>query len=214
MFDDVILGGHEKHSLEDIQQKLTFIGHLVSAEAKSYPTEHLHHLTEKIESLKKSFYERDSTFTTFTNPEFDKDSISNSNSNSSCSCTDFCLKDEELDESNLIVIDDPDKLFPDFVGEKGVVGVRGNGEKNDVGSGKIGTFFYHDAEEFFEDFDKEKEVMEEKKELEKVKSGFGKNCCVLVSGVFIGMSLMGFMMVNFSGCFDEYVEQTSIAIPT
>ncbi|CAI8600429.1 unnamed protein product [Vicia faba] len=210
MLDDGILSGPEKYSHEDIEQKLTFVGNLVSAEAKCHPSQHLHHITEKLESLKKSFNERDSSFTTFTNPEFDKDSISNSNS--SCSCSESCLKDEELDESNLIVIDDPDKLFPDFVGEKGVVGFRRNGVE-EIGE-KIGTFYYHDAEEFFEDFDKEKEVMEEKKELEKVKSGCGKNCCVLVSGVFIGISFMGFIMVNFSGCFDEYVEQTSFAIPT
>ncbi|CAK8575384.1 unnamed protein product [Lathyrus sativus] len=220
--DDAILSGHEKHSHADIEQKFTFIENLASAEAKSDPTQRMHHFTQKLESLKKSFNERDSTFTTYTNPEFDKDSISNSNS--SCSCTEFCLKDEELDESNLIVIDGPDKLFPDFVGEKGVVGYRENGveeigEKIDVGSGKIAKKFSHDAEEFFEDFDKEKECDcglkdEEKKEFEKVKSGFGKNCCVLVSGVFIGMSLMGFIMVSLSGCFDEYVEQTSFAIPT
>ncbi|GAU41909.1 hypothetical protein TSUD_268110 [Trifolium subterraneum] len=171
-----------------------------------------------------------SHFTTFSNPEFDKDSISNSNS--SCSCTQSCLNDD-VGESGLIDLDDPKKIFPEFVGEKAIVEFRGNGveensEKINVGKGKIGTFCFEDAEDSFEDFGREKKVVEfdccskekEKKENNelkrgegKVKSGFRKNCCVLIIGVGIGMILMGFIMVNFSGCF-EYVEETSFAIPT
>ncbi|PNX54396.1 hypothetical protein L195_g046946, partial [Trifolium pratense] len=167
-----------------------------------------------------------SHFTTFTNPEFDKDTISNSNS--SCSCTQSCLNDD-VGESGLIDLDDPKKIFPEFVGEKAIVEFRGNGvdensEKINVGKGKIGTFCFEDAEDSFEDFGRKKEVVEfdscskekENNELKrdgKVKSGFRKNCCVLISGVVIGMILMGFIMVNFSGCF-EYEEQTSFAIPT
>jgi hypothetical protein len=237
MIEDTFLHGPEKYSLEDIQKKFDFMQKIIYAEQNSSdPTKppHWHPIAQKLDSLKNSFNERDkdsmSQFTTFSNPEFDKDTISNSSSN--CSCTQSCLNNNDVGESGLVDLDDPKNIFPEFVGEKAIVEFRGNGvdensEKINVGRGKIGTFYFEDAEDSFEDFGRKKEVVEfnccskekEKKENnelkreQKVKSGFRKNCCVLVSGVGIGMILMGFIMVNFSGCF-EYVEQTSIAIPT
>lgn len=231
MLDDAILRGPETNSEQDIKHKLKFVGNLLSAEVKSHDPskqQHLHNMSQKLESLKNSFNERDNNFTTFTNPEFDKDSISssNDNDNSTCSSNESSLNGND-DESELIVLDDPDKLLPESVGENTVVEFRGNGvekirEKNE----KIGSFLYEDAEGSFEDFDdKEKELVEldcclkedEKKdnnnnnddELEKRKSRFGKNCCVLAKGVVIGMILMMFIMVNFSVCF-HYVERFDI----
>ncbi|CAK8564530.1 unnamed protein product [Lathyrus sativus] len=129
MLEDAILGGLEKHSHEDIQQKFTSIGNLVSADS-----------TQKLESLRNSFNERDSTtFTIHSNPLFEKDSISSS-----------CMNDNE------------------------------GGQEVD-------------------DLPEEKDSC--------------SNCCVLAIGVGIGMILMGFIMVNISGCF-QYVEQTNFAIPT
>lgn len=143
MLDDAILRGLESHSHEDIQEKFTCIGNLVSADP-TQAQEHLH----KLESLRKSFNERDTSFTIFSNPLFEKDCISNS-----------CRNDNE----------------------------GGREEK--------------------------KGMVKEKDSCLKVKSGIGKNCCVLGIGIGIGMILMGFIMVNTSGCF-QYVEQTNFAIPT
>ncbi|KAK2379606.1 hypothetical protein QL285_067389 [Trifolium repens] len=234
MIEDTFLHGPEKYSLEDIQKKFDFMQKIMYAEQNSSdPTKppHWHPIAQKLDSLKNSFNERDkdsmSQFTTFSNPKFDKDTISNSSSN--CSCTQSCLNNNDVGESGLVDLDDPKNIFPEFVGEKAIVEFRGNevdenSEKINVGRGKIGTFYFEDAEDSFEDFGRKKEVVEfdccskekennELKREQKVKSGFRKNCCVLVSGVGIGMILMGFIMVNFSGCF-EYVEQTSFAIPT
>jgi len=226
MLEDGIIRG--PHSHEDIEQKLAFMTNLEfkSSHPSSNP-QHMHQILQRLESARNSFNERDkdsiSHFTTFTNPEFDKDSLSNSNSTSSFN--ESCLNDETLDESGMIVFDKSDKIFPELVGEKAIVKFRGNGVEK-VGGGKIGTFYFQDAEDSFEDFGMEKEVVEiesclkEKenkyKKLKREgrgKSGFGKNCCALVSGVCIGMILMGFIMVNLSGCF-EYGEQTSFVIPT
>jgi len=220
----------DPHSHEEIEQKFAFMSNLIHAEFESSDPSsnpHLHQCYQRFKSLKNSFNDRDkdsiSNFTTFSNPEFDKDSLSNSNSTSSFN--ESCLNDETLDDSGMIVFNKPDKLFPEFVGEKAIVKFRGNGVEK-VGGGKIGTYFFQDAEDSFEDLGMEKEVVEiesclkEKenkyKKLKREgrgKSGFGKNCCALVSGVCIGMILMGFIMVNLSGCF-EYGEQTSFVIPT
>jgi len=214
----------DPHSQEEIEQKFAFMSNLIHAEFESSDPSsnpHLNQCYQRFKSLKNSFNDRDkdsiSHFTTFSNPEFDKDSISNSNSTSSFN--ESCLNDETLDENGMIV------------GEKAIEKFRRNGvgkigEKSNVGGGKIGTFYFQDAEDSFEDFGVEKEVVEIEsclKEKEnkyrklkregRGKSGFGKNCCALVSGVCIGMILMGFIMVNLSGCF-EYGEQTSFLIPT
>ena len=218
MFDDeILLGPETTQSYEEIKQKIDFIGNLILAETKSHSTnpQHLQHISQRFESMRKSFNERDTTFTTFSNPEFDMDSLSNSNSDSSsCSCTQFCLDDDE--------VDGPKKLFPKFVGEKAIVEFRGNGvdensEKINVGSGKIGSLYYQDAEDSFEDFGERESCLKEEEnikantnELEKGKNRFGKNCCVLVSGIVMSMVLMGSIMVNISSC----VESTSFAIPT
>ncbi|KEH29396.1 transmembrane protein, putative [Medicago truncatula] len=222
MLEDGIIRG--PHSHEDIEQKLAFMTNLAATEFKSSnPSsnpQHMHQILQRLESARNSFNERDkdsiSHFTTFSNPEFDKDSLSNSNSTSSFN--ESCLNDagETLDESGMIVFDEPDKLFPEFIGEKAIVKFRGNGVEK-VGGGKIGKFYFQDAEDSFEDFGMEKQVVENKyKKLKREgrgKNGFGKNCCALVSGVCIGMILMGFIMVNLSGCF-EYGEQTRFVIPT
>lgn len=177
MLDNAILRGLERHSHEDIQETFTCIGNLVSGD--STQPQHLHHFTQKLESLRKSFNERDGTFTTFSNPVFDQDSISNSGSSTSCMNDN---EGQEVNDTGSIVFNNPE-----FVGDKKAM-----------------------------DEVKEKDscLKEEKKnELEKVKRGFGKNYCVLASGIGIGMILMGFIMVNISGCF-QYVEQNFVAIPT
>lgn len=201
----------DPNSQEEIEQKFAFMSNLIHAEFKSSDPSSIPHLNQcyqRFKSLKNSFNDRDkdsiSHFTTFSNPEFDKDSISNSNSTSSFN--EFSLNDETLDENGMIVFNKPDKLFPEFVGEKAIEKLfRGNGvgkigEKSNVGGGKNGTFYFQDAEDSFEDFGMEKEVVEIEpclKEKEnkyrklkregRGKSGFGKNCCALVSGVCIGM---------------------------
>ncbi|KEH25198.1 hypothetical protein MtrunA17_Chr6g0455971 [Medicago truncatula] len=209
----------DPNSQEEIEQKFAFMSNLIHAEFESSDPSsnpHLNQCYQRFKSLKNSFNDRDkdsiSHFTTFSNPEFDKDSISNSDSTSSFN--ESCLNDETLDENGMIV------------GEKAIEKFRRNGvgkigEKSNVGGGKIGTFYFQDAEDSFEDFGmkiesclKEKENKCRKLKREgRGKSGFGKNCCALVSGVCIGMILMGFIMVNLSGCF-EYGEQTSFLVPT
>ncbi|KAL5056690.1 hypothetical protein RYX36_037372 [Vicia faba] len=124
MLDDAILSGLPKHSHEDIQETFTCIGNLVSGD--STQPQHLHPLTQKLESWRKSFNERDTTFTTFSNPVFDQDSISNSGSSSPC------MNDneggQEVDDSGSIVFNNQE-----FVGEKkSVVELRGNVKEKQI----------------------------------------------------------------------------------
>ncbi|KAJ1384593.1 hypothetical protein SESBI_42422 [Sesbania bispinosa] len=225
ILNDALLLGPETHSHDDIKQKLAFIGNLLSAEIASHPSKphHLHHISQRLASLEKVFHDWD-TFRTFSSADlFDRDST--------CSCTESCLNDDG-DESELIVFEDPQKLFPDFIGDnnKAIVEFRGYEKeetgKNNIGTDKLGSFDYEDAEDCFAAGDKElmefdgglvrKTEGEEEEEdnNERRDSAFGKKvCCAFAGGVVIGMIFMGFIMGNLTGC-SHYVEQASFYIPT
>ncbi|KAK7312085.1 hypothetical protein VNO77_35656 [Canavalia gladiata] len=221
--------GTESHDSisNDIKQKIDFIENLISAEVASHTSmpHHLHHISERFASLKYQ-WETSRTFSfSYDDDNLGKDSIS------TCSCTESCLN-EALDETELIVFEEQEKLFPDSFGEKALVEFRGeaNGsvenheekEKIENGVDKLASSVCEDA-----DFAGDKELVEfnggdlvTKIEEEGKKnhdfqreSILGKKCCALAAGFVIGIIFMGFIMVNISDCF-YYVQQVSFAIPT
>ncbi|KAK7263853.1 hypothetical protein RJT34_31450 [Clitoria ternatea] len=219
----------------DIKQKFAFVRKLLSAEVASHPSKphHLHQISEWLAKMEKGFHQWDAS-RTFSSHDSAKQST--------CSCTESRVNDdgEALDDSELIVFDDPEKLFPGVIGEKAIVEYSGavadpNGcvyEEQQKGkiSDKLGPLVYEDAEDCFEDYAGDKELVEfvgallgkteeegkKDNDLEREKGRgctFGKKCCALACGFVIGMTVMGFIMVNFSGCF-YYVGKESFVLPT
>ncbi|TKY68008.1 hypothetical protein E2542_SST10905 [Spatholobus suberectus] len=242
VLDEALLLGSETQSHDsisnDIKQKFAFIGNLLSAEVASHPSKphHLHHISERLSTLEREFHQWDS-FRTLSFNDSDKDST--------CSCTESCLNDdgEARDGTDSVAFEEPEKIFPDSNCEKAMVEYGGAvseatgyvEEKKQTGEikngfDKLASFDYEDAEDFFEDFAGDMELVEfdgallSKTEEEGKKDNdlereqrrdntFGKECCALAAGIVIGMILMAFIMVNISGCF-HYVEEVSFAVPT
>ncbi|KAK7258226.1 hypothetical protein RIF29_32780 [Crotalaria pallida] len=206
--DDLLLLGpdtesHHHQSKENIKQKLDFIRNLLNAEVASHPSEpdRLQHISERLEALDKAFQQWDNTSPTFPYQDNDFD-----DKDSTCSCTESCFNDDGEG-----FVD-----FDDVVGDKALVEFNGGDkEKTD----NMPSFVYEDAEQCFEDFDGDKELVEyerddELRREERRDGAFGsKCCCALVGGVVIGMVFMGFVMTSLSDCF-LYVDQTSFPIPT
>ncbi|RDY00283.1 hypothetical protein CR513_16541, partial [Mucuna pruriens] len=213
ILDEALLLGPETQFHDsiskDIKQKLAFIGILLSAEVASHPSKphHLHHISERLSTLERRFHQWNSS-RTLSYQDFDKDST--------CSCTNSCLNDDETD---LMPFEDPQKPFSYSNCEKAmVVEYSGNvSEATKKPSGEINNGFdklasFEDAEDFFEDFVGDMEIVEfdgallrktegkgkKDTDLERDEgrrgSTFGEKCCALAGGVVIGMILMGFIM--------------------
>ncbi|KAI4332669.1 hypothetical protein L6164_017559 [Bauhinia variegata] len=193
-------------SSEDIKQKILFIRKILSAEVASHPSKprHLQHIAERLDKLQKDFLEWKG-FKTISNDAFERDG-------SSCSCTESCFNDdaEPLVEPGFdgypgkfsqrvdggFVHEKPKVCFESFLAENAIVesegGLLEEEEKKMRGVG----------------FQRGEVKREERKE-----SACGKFCCAMAIGIVIGMAVMSFLMVKFSGCFRD-VEQTSMDIPT
>lgn len=234
ILNDALLKGPEAHSHDDIKQKLAFIRNLFSAEvaaassSSSNPSRphHLHHISQKLATLEKKFHACGDTYggKFFNGEEPDKDSAYSDGEGEG--------EGEGVvdDDTDLIVFEGQEKLFPDFIAEEKAI-VEFRGDEKTVGFDKLGSFVYEDAEDFFAGENKElvefdgglvrktekklgKDGELERAEDRRAESGFGKTCCcALGGGIVIGMFLMGFIMVNLSGCFHN-VEQASFLIPT
>ncbi|OIV99690.1 hypothetical protein TanjilG_17500 [Lupinus angustifolius] len=165
---------HHSLSKDIIKQKLDFIWNLLSAEVASHPSKphHLHHISQRLEELDKTFHQWDPSPTLSHDHDFDKD--------------ESCFNDD-------------DKALVEF-----------NGSDKEIDN--VPSFVYEDAEEWFEEFDGDKEVVEfesddELKREERRESALGSKCFAVV---VTGMLFVAFIMVTFS----DYVDQTSFPIPT
>ncbi|KAK7401152.1 hypothetical protein VNO78_12471 [Psophocarpus tetragonolobus] len=250
ILDEALLLGPKTQSQDsisnEIKNKLAFAGNLLSAEAASDPSKphHLHHISEMLSTMQRNFHHWDS-FRSLPCHDFDKD-------HSSCSCTDDHETDlvedpEELfanfekasgyveeekqrgsgtDDHETDLVEDPEKLFPDCNCEKakGYVGEEKLREEMKNELGKFASLEYEDAEEYFQEFEGEMELVEfefdgeKNNDLEREErrhnATFGERCCALACGVVIGMILMGFIMVNgFSGRLN-YADEASFSVPT
>lgn len=231
ILDEALLLGPETQSHDsisnEIKQKFAFIGNLLSAEVASHPSKphHLHHISERLSTLEKEFHQWDSFRSLPCHDDSDRDST--------CSCTESCHNDdgEALDDTDLVDFEETEKIFLDSNCEKGIVEYGGYVEK-EKHIGEMDNLDYEDADDFFKDFAGEKGIVEfdcallgksgeegeKNNDLEgeeRKESTIGKKCCcALASGVVIGMILMGFIMVNISGCFHYVTEQVSFDVPT
>ncbi|KAJ7949571.1 putative Transmembrane protein [Quillaja saponaria] len=187
---------------EGIKQRFIFIKNLLAAEIGSHPSkpQYLQHIVKRLDKLEKAFEEWDS----FRTLAFDQ--IENA---STCSCTDSCFNDdgEAFDEMGSPNFEDPEKFSQGFVGDSTALlefdsdlvkerGLVENDEKESVGI--IGF----DRDQIFKS--QERSVMN---------GGVGRLFGVMASGIVLGMVLMYFTMVRFSGCF-YYVKPASFTVPT
>ncbi|CAJ1934305.1 unnamed protein product [Sphenostylis stenocarpa] len=211
ILDEALLHGPETHShnsiSSNIKKKLSFIRNFVSAEVSSHPSlpHNLHHISEWLYKLER---------------DFDSDG------------------GKALDETGLVVSEEPEKVCLDSNCEEGVVEYSGAvaaatgcvEEDKETGNGfdNLASSDYEDAEDVFEDFTGDKEVVGFVGDLLTKSEGegndlegegrreitFGERFRAMAGGVVIGMILMAFIiMLNTSDCF-HYVEELSFAVPT
>ncbi|ESW03342.1 hypothetical protein PHAVU_011G006300 [Phaseolus vulgaris] len=214
MLDEALLLGPETHSHHSIssgiKQKLAFINTILYAEASSHGSQphDLQQISERLSTLEMDFNNWDSFRSELPGHDMDKDSTLVN------------------DETGLVVFEEPEKGCVHSDCEKGMVEDVADcdeeeKERGEVknGSEKLVTSDYEEAEEFFEEFEGEKEVVElEGGDLEGEERRFGKRCAALACGVVIGMILMAFIifiifMLNASHWF-HYAEDLSFAVPT
>ncbi|CAL0329437.1 unnamed protein product [Lupinus luteus] len=172
---------HHSLSKDIIKQKLDFIWNLLSAEVASHPSKphHLHHISQRLEELDKTFHQWEPSPTLSHDHYFDKDSTS--------SCTDSCFNDDG--EAH-----DDEKALVEF-----------NGSEKEIE--KVASFVYEDAEEWFEEFDGDREVVES--ESDEMKREEIRECA-LGSKCFAVTLFVAFIMVTLS----HHVDQTSFPVPT
>ncbi|KAG2398251.1 hypothetical protein LR48_Vigan08g211200 [Vigna angularis] len=222
MLEEALLLGPETHSHDSIsrviKQKLAFVNNLLNAELASHssPPPYLNHISERLFALQRNFNKWDSFRSVQPGHDMDKDSTS--------SHTDSCVNDdgEALNETGMVGFEDPEKVCL-HSNEKGEVTDCDEEEKETGelknGSDNLVSSDYEEAEEFFEEFAGEKELVEfEGNDLEKEarrESTSGERCGALICGVVIGMILMIFIifMLNTSDWF-YHTEELSFAVPT
>lgn len=224
MLEEALLLGPETHSHDsissNIKQKLAFLSSLLNAELASHssPPAYLNHISERLFAMQRNFNKWDSYRSVQPGHDVDKDSTS--------SHTDSCVNDdgEALNETGMIGFEDPEKVCLHSNGEKGMVAEVTDCVEEETGELKNGSdnlvsSDYEEAEEFFEEFAGEKELVEfEGNDLEKEErreSRFRGRCGVLICGVVIGMILMIFIifMLDTSDWF-YHTEELSFAVPT
>ncbi|KAK7341081.1 hypothetical protein VNO80_24005 [Phaseolus coccineus] len=223
MLEEALLLGPETHSHHSIssgiKQKLAFINTMLYAEVSSHRSQphDLQQISERLSTLEMDFNNWDSFRSELPGHDMDKDST--------------CVNDdgEAPDETGLVVFEEPEKVGLHSNCEKGMVAEEADCDEEEKeggevknGSDKLVSSDYEEAEEFFEEFEGEKEVVElEGDDLEgeeRKESRFGKRCPALACAVVIGMILMAFIifiifMLNAFHCF-HYVEDLSFAVPT
>lgn len=222
MLEEALLLGPESHSHDsiasEIKQKLAFLNSLVSAEVASGSSQphDLHPISERLSTLERDFNNWDCFRSVLPGHDMDRDSTS--------SHTDSCVNDdgEGPRETGLGVFEGPEKVCVNSDCEKGMVAevvdyVEEEKERGELknGSDAVVSSDYEEAEEFFEEFAGEEELVELVGDDLERESRFGERCPALACGVVIGMILMAFaiFMLNASDCF-YYVEEMSFAVPT
>lgn len=186
----------------EFEQSLVFVKNLLYAEISSHPSSkshHFQHFYHKLEHMEAVFRGWDGNFN-FSIPDH------NTDDDSSCSCTDSCFKDDDNvdDDYEVTANVDPEIVFDweGFAEDKALVEYKGNLVEKDT----------EKPIEFLDCLVEEK-VDEEKcrfeDDLEKTgvkRAGNGITsillCKAVTIGIVIGMCLMGWFMVKFSGCFE------------
>ncbi|KAE8022375.1 hypothetical protein FH972_008178 [Carpinus fangiana] len=180
--------------LEDIEQRFVFLNNLLSAEVASHPSKphHLHHIEQRLAQLEHDFRTWRSFKTSLLNHEDD-------GNGSRCSCTESCLNDDGEASAE----EDTERFSHGLVvGDRALVEFsRGlNKEKALLQAGCFDSLVEEKAEQ-------------ERKGEQRRPVGVGSWCGAMAVGVVLGMALMGFVMVRFSGCF-HYADPRSFLTST
>ncbi|XVE63895.1 hypothetical protein DITRI_Ditri07aG0057800 [Diplodiscus trichospermus] len=206
---------HQRFS-QDIQQRFLFLKNLMSAEIASRPRKpyHLQHIAKRLLELEAAFQEWD-RFQTSAADHVDKCST--------CSCTESCLNDdgEEAEgSSELMSLADLEQVAEAStelslagldleVAGKYLEGFDDEDRLKPLPVENLKTSSTIEAETGKREENEERawgEAERSMKRKEKIDDQFRFGKCLgsLASGVVLGMVLMAFLMVRFSGCFHCY----------
>ncbi|KAF7824877.1 putative transmembrane protein [Senna tora] len=216
---DLFLRHQSDHRIdfsEDERQKFAFVKNLLSAEISSSPPSNkpqrrLQRLAKRVAKLEDAF----------SNQQFDL------MMHSSCSCTESCFEPLTMVESTETE-DFPEGNDGEKKEEQAMVEWEGEAKKEGK---KFGTLLvYEDAEDHFlegfghggliigkkglkEELVKKDIVLRNIEIRREEKSAFGPICGAMAFGIVVGMALMGFTMLKFSGCF-PFMDQPCFITPT
>ncbi|PON56261.1 hypothetical protein PanWU01x14_182730 [Parasponia andersonii] len=205
-----------KIQILDFEQRLGFVRTLLSAEIASRPTKphHLVHMSQIFHELEAAYLDG-----------FKTTSFDDHDNSSTCSCTESCLNDDgEIqndDEDDGGDGEDEDgsssssssssgsPVFEDVDPEINTVTMKNSEAEDDnklavveFRGGKVVSVEQETAS--FEERKRESDIVDEKR---LGRGGIGYFSGGLASGMVLGMALMGFAMVTFSGCFRYGGEQ-------
>ncbi|PON89479.1 hypothetical protein TorRG33x02_148300 [Trema orientale] len=218
--DDDDVEDQNKIQILDFEQRLGFVRTLLSAEIASRPTKphHLVHMSQIFHELEAAYLE----------DGFKTRSFDDHDNSSTCSCTESCLNDDgevqndDEDDDGDGEDEDEDEdgsssssssgspVFEDVDPESNMVTMKNSKAEDDnkvavveFGGGKVVSVEQETAS--FEQRKRESDVVDEKR---LGRGGIGYFSGGLASGMVLGMALMGFAIVTFSGCFryggDQY----------
>lgn len=190
-------GEYDHIQIDDFEQRLGFVKSLLAAEIASGPTKphHLVHMSQRLDEL-IAYWD------CFKTTSFDN--------SSTCFCTDACLNHDGEVENDDDDNDSPSPVYYEDPPEEIVINseedIMFNAKEDKLALVEFGGVDLVDKEttsfnaiEFSDCLVDEKGDDEER--VGKRKLGRGGFSGGLASGMVIGMALMGFFMVTFSGCF-------------
>lgn len=205
--------------MEDIEQRLSFVKNLLSAEIASHPAKqhHLENMSRRVGELEAAYRDWGTGSITTTSTLDHVDNVHDDNDDRASKCS--CLQDEDdvsddlestLGQDKEGVCDDlmkamPVTVFNNLLFEENVDDGRFEDVSDDVVSYNNGSMV--------EDGKEEKEVRVDDVDLKKKGLGFGELCGAVASGVVIGMISMCLMMMESSE-YDGYGGHGNFLTPT
>ncbi|XVF11189.1 hypothetical protein REPUB_Repub08aG0004500 [Reevesia pubescens] len=213
---------HQRFS-QDIQQRFLFLKNLLSAEIVSSPRKpyHLQHIAQRLLELEAAFKEWDSFQTSAAPDHVEK--------GSTCSCTESCLNDDGQaveGSSELMSLSDLEQVAEASTELMSLAGLdlEGFDEEDRVVPVPVENFndqttrIIDEAETEKRKLEEERVLVEaaaEKSMIRKEETNgvrFTKYLGTLASGVVLGMVLMAFFMLRFSGCLHYYATDYTICL--